>query len=258
MNVGLLFCMATRVYDIYTASAYYNPPSNNGSILTLHPFDRLSDNYREWIVENSIKMMENPTSAESEFEHQLLMNNIPFEKQVFFLINNHCYFLDFYLYKQNVAIEIDGGIHKAQKEYDNYRDKDFKTIGIKTIRIPNESVGNPEIIEKINNAIYNLRYSNRYVKSIKLFESNLYADRHKFDSQIDLTQWHHVDENPKIHKKYLVLYEQHQKLHLSLCEFNPESGYWQFLESGLSVNRIRYWYELPKNPLTPRIYARDE
>lgn len=52
------------------------------------------------------------------------------------------FILDFYCSKLNLAIEIDGGVHKRKKEYDRERDEFLKQIGISTIRFSNETVLN--------------------------------------------------------------------------------------------------------------------
>ncbi len=52
------------------------------------------------------------------------------------------FILDFYCSKLNLAIEIDGEIHEARKEYDKERDAFLKQIGIQTIRFTNETVIN--------------------------------------------------------------------------------------------------------------------
>lgn len=124
--------------DIYTASAYYKPPKNRmNREYILHSYDSLPDDFKEWVLENFIRMIESPTKAEQEFERHLTDKGILFEKQVFFRINGKSYFLDFYIPSKNLAIELDGGIHKEQKQYDKTRNKKFMSIGISTMRLPN-------------------------------------------------------------------------------------------------------------------------
>ena len=127
------------VIDICTTSAYYKPPKNKiERRYILHDYDSYPDEYKEWILENSIRMMENPTKAESLFEQYLISKRVLFEKQVFFRINGKSYFLDFYIPSKKLAIELDGGYHKEQKSYDLKRNKDFQSIGISTMRLPNK------------------------------------------------------------------------------------------------------------------------
>jgi very-short-patch-repair endonuclease len=49
--------------------------------------------------------------------------------------------VDFYLPKQMLAIEIDGGVHAKQRKYDAGRDKWLEeTYGARTIRFSNKDV----------------------------------------------------------------------------------------------------------------------
>ena len=47
---------------------------------------------------------------------------------------------DFYCHAVGVVIEIDGGIHKQQKEYDVERDRIISSRGLQVIRIRNEEI----------------------------------------------------------------------------------------------------------------------
>jgi very-short-patch-repair endonuclease len=66
------------------------------------------------------------------------------------------YILDFYCYEKQLAIVVDGEVHKKQKDNDIYRDEFLKSIGIRTIRIRNEEIINNlySVIEKIKQVIY--------------------------------------------------------------------------------------------------------
>jgi very-short-patch-repair endonuclease len=50
------------------------------------------------------------------------------------------YILDFYCYKANLAIELDGKIHLRKREYDSERTKYIESTGLKLIRFKNEDV----------------------------------------------------------------------------------------------------------------------
>lgn len=50
------------------------------------------------------------------------------------------YIADFYCSSLNVVIEIDGGFHDHQKEYDADRDARMKSLGLTVIRIPARAV----------------------------------------------------------------------------------------------------------------------
>ena len=94
-------------------------------------------------------MIEHPTEAELAFEQTLVRCGVEYEKQTFFRINGKDYFLDFYLPNSKIAIEIDGSIHRTQKTYDKFRDKEFARIGIKTIRIHNRKAYLSDILNTI-------------------------------------------------------------------------------------------------------------
>ncbi|EKE07548.1 MAG: protein of unknown function DUF559 [uncultured bacterium] len=51
------------------------------------------------------------------------------------------YFIaDFYCHEKKLIIEVDGGIHEFQKEYDNIRENVLRGLGIQIIRFRNEEV----------------------------------------------------------------------------------------------------------------------
>lgn len=81
----------------------------------------------------------NPTEAEKIIWQELLMKNktgFKFLRQK--PINR--FIVDFYCSQLNLAIEIDGGYHQKNKNYDESRDKFLKQIGINTIRVTNDEI----------------------------------------------------------------------------------------------------------------------
>ena len=50
------------------------------------------------------------------------------------------YIADFYCHEKKLVIEIDGGYHEEQKEYDAKRTEIINLLGIKVIRFKNEEV----------------------------------------------------------------------------------------------------------------------
>jgi very-short-patch-repair endonuclease len=52
----------------------------------------------------------------------------------------HGFIADFYCHAAGVVIEIDGGVHDEQAEYDAVRDLAFTTLGLLVVRIRNEEV----------------------------------------------------------------------------------------------------------------------
>jgi very-short-patch-repair endonuclease len=61
------------------------------------------------------------------------------------------YILDFYCFEANLAIEVDGGIHLNQVEYDNERTKYLESSGLTVLRFNNEDIENDinVVIEEI-------------------------------------------------------------------------------------------------------------
>jgi very-short-patch-repair endonuclease len=62
------------------------------------------------------------------------------------------YILDFYCFEATLVIEVDGGIHLNQKEYDEERTRYLASSGLTVLRFKNQEVeGNIlEVIDKIN------------------------------------------------------------------------------------------------------------
>lgn len=52
------------------------------------------------------------------------------------------FIVDFYCHSKKLVVEIDGGYHKTQLEYDNGRTSELEHFGIKVIRFTNEEVLN--------------------------------------------------------------------------------------------------------------------
>jgi very-short-patch-repair endonuclease len=67
--------------------------------------------------------------------------------------NEHFFYVpDFFCYKENLALELDGKIHYYRKEEDNRRDEILKELGIKVLRIKNdELIDIDEVLVKIKN-----------------------------------------------------------------------------------------------------------
>lgn len=56
--------------------------------------------------------------------------------------------VDFYCLEKRLTIEIDGGIHDKQKDYDELRQAEIEAKGIKVIRIRNEELINEKVLLK--------------------------------------------------------------------------------------------------------------
>jgi very-short-patch-repair endonuclease len=62
------------------------------------------------------------------------------------------YIVDFYCHSAKLVIELDGGIHKTQKEYDKERTKDLNMYGLTVMRFFNS-----EIEKDIDNVISKIK-----------------------------------------------------------------------------------------------------
>lgn len=121
---------------VYTSLDGFTSKKN----VIVRSYKELSQSSVNWIEQRTLEMIKNPTNSERLYADYLSRNGIKYERQVFFCINRHFFFLDFYLPQQKLAIEIDGGYHEKRKKYDSERDKLFLSIGIKTKRIKNQEV----------------------------------------------------------------------------------------------------------------------
>ncbi len=50
------------------------------------------------------------------------------------------YVVDFYCHELQLAIEIDGGTHNLQEDYDSFRQEAIEEIGIRFIRVSNRLI----------------------------------------------------------------------------------------------------------------------
>jgi len=79
-----------------------------------------------------------PTKAEKEFKRKLLNWKIRFRSQRQF----DFYIVDFLIPDRRLVIEVDGGYHNDNKEYDLKRENYLKNLGLNILRISNEEVLN--------------------------------------------------------------------------------------------------------------------
>lgn len=63
----------------------------------------------------------------------------------------HGYFPDFYCHQHELIVEVDGGIHELQKEYDAEREAYLFSLGFRIIRFKNEEITNnlKNVLQKI-------------------------------------------------------------------------------------------------------------
>ena len=103
-------------------------------------FENIEQNiYREWVYDRAYEMRNNPTLSEKIFRrwaHKTLNTDVLFQHPI--QVNNKYYILDFFFPVLGIAVEIDGSVHRTQREKDAHRDCALSSKGIETIRITNE------------------------------------------------------------------------------------------------------------------------
>ena len=93
------------------------------------------------------ELRKNATPAEQIF-WEVVRNrrflNKKFYRQypIFFdLLGKETFFIaDFYCFEEKLVVEIDGGYHKRQQDYDEMRTKIINFYGINVVRFPNDEV----------------------------------------------------------------------------------------------------------------------
>lgn len=112
-------------------------------------FSHLPFSKREWIETRRYELQFSANKYEHVLGAYLLSHNVKFIHQAPFVICGKIYFLDFFIPSLRVAIEVDGVAHSYMRQVDKdfSRDNDFRSIGVKTIRISNDEVNVPKILD---------------------------------------------------------------------------------------------------------------
>lgn len=137
-----------------------------------------------WIRQTREKLIAKRPKAEIYF-----WNSLPAhlrrcsKKQHPVQVNGRIYFLDIYIPKKKLAIEIDGSSHYSKQENDDQRDKDLNAIGIKTLRISNTEVFYPKSRELFIEAI--LDHPNLHLTSKKEKKQRIERQRAKLKQIYD-------------------------------------------------------------------------
>jgi very-short-patch-repair endonuclease len=100
------------------------------------------------IIKRCRRLRRNQTNAEKQFWHQVRnrkINGLKFLRQHPFIyqvdkVVLHYFIADFYCSEKKVIIELDGGIHDDQKEYDENRDRILKEMKVEVIRFKNSEI----------------------------------------------------------------------------------------------------------------------
>ena len=114
----------------------------------------LSAKERQWVSSTRKKLLKTPTLPEKITAQMFANFDDRPVRQAFFMIRKRLYFLDFFFPERMVAVEIDGSVHSLKKAHDRQRDADFRSIGIRTIRISNKDVMGGKLYEKLFKRLY--------------------------------------------------------------------------------------------------------
>lgn len=90
-------------------------------------------------VENAKQLRREMTPAEKLLWKEVKaskLNGLHFRRQQII----HGYLADFYCHQHELIVEVDGGIHELQKEYDAEREKHLNSLGLRIIRFTNEEI----------------------------------------------------------------------------------------------------------------------
>lgn len=101
----------------------------------------------QYIKQTARKLRREQTKSEAKLWDELRSQKLAgfkFLRQhpILFRYHNKGRFIiaDFYCHKAGLIIELDGGIHERQKDYDKARDQLVEMMGLKVIRIKNEEI----------------------------------------------------------------------------------------------------------------------
>ena len=129
--------------DLHNISQYIE------DYVIISKFSHLPFSKREWIETKRYELQYSANKYEHLLGAFLLSHDVKFIHQAPFVINGKIYFLDFFIPSLRIAIEVDGVSHSwyDHPNKDSNRDMDFKTIGVKTIRISNDEVSSKKYLE---------------------------------------------------------------------------------------------------------------
>ena len=100
--------------------------------------------------ERAKKLRREMTPAEKILWKQLKgnrLNGLHFRRQQIV----HGYFADFYCHQHELIVELDGGIHEFQKDYDADREEYLVALGFRIMRFTNEEINNDlrDVLQRI-------------------------------------------------------------------------------------------------------------
>lgn len=124
-----------------------------GRKIVVKSYRELSESFVEWITVNTEKLLTTRMPSELEAAKELRTLTSDFLEQPFFMIDGRSYFLDFYIPRYKLAIEIDGRSHRGRRKIDRRRDLDFANIGIRTVRISVSDVVCGKFLESLRSKV---------------------------------------------------------------------------------------------------------
>ena len=132
-----------RALDEYDTRGYFRDLEYLGRI------SYISESTRAWIEARMYELREGANVYEHKVGELLINNGIDFIHQAPFVFRpKTIYFTDFFLPKERIVIEVDGMYHKSNEmlRKDAERDYNFKSIGIRVIRVSNGETGDLKML----------------------------------------------------------------------------------------------------------------
>ena len=104
-------------------------------------YNNISRETRDLLIEQARHMRQNPTQAESLLWHHLRKKRLgghKFRRQHII----QTFIVDFCCPTAKLIIEVDGGVHQGQVEYDRVREDHLRAAGYRVLRFKNEEIFN--------------------------------------------------------------------------------------------------------------------
>lgn len=132
-----------RLLDEYDTKGYFTDLEYLGRL------SYISESTRAWIESRMYELREKANIYEHKMGELLISKNIDFIHQAPFVFRpKTIYFVDFYLPKHRIVIEVDGTYHDSSfmLRKDSERDNNFKSVGIRVIRVNNLETGDLKML----------------------------------------------------------------------------------------------------------------
>ena len=133
-----------RILDEHDIKGYFRDLSYLGRL------SYLREGTRDWIENRMYELRDSANCYEHKMGEFLIKNKIDFIHQAPFVFRpKTIYFCDFFLPEMRLVIEVDGNYHQGaiQAAKDAERDYNFKSVGIRVIRVFNEEVNDIEMLK---------------------------------------------------------------------------------------------------------------